>query len=154
MNKERRKNRRKALRRLIRTTVRKKSFWIECITLYSSILIATILVQAIIMRLETYLLIICLTKSVFTTIINVLVIIILRRKKFVRKRRILEILAYTISSMPYIEILIITLIKKEYILSMHMIQWYAITYFIMGIFIEEYLRVTRKMLTKRIIRKK
>ncbi len=128
--------------------MKKKEFWIECITLYISILIATLFVQAFILKVETEILIFCLTKSLFTTIINVLIIMLGRRIKFVQKHWFIETIMYTIASMPYIEISTIYVYTGNFPLLMAMAKWYAIAYFVMGLGIKRYVRWTKEFFTK------
>lgn len=124
--------------------MRKKEFWIECITLYISILIATLFVQAFILKVETEILIFCLTKSLFTTIVNVLIIMLGRRVAFVQQHWFIETILYTIASIPYIEISTIYVYTGNFPLLIAMVKWYAIAYFVMGLGIKKYLRWSKE----------
>lgn len=128
--------------------MKKKEFWIECITLYISILIAVLFVQAIILKVEIGILIFCLTKSFFTSIINVLLIMLGRQIRFVQKRWFVETIVYTILSIPYVEISIIYAYTGNFPLFLKMMQWYAITYFAIGLGIKKYLKWTKQFFTK------
>lgn len=124
--------------------MKKKEFWIECITLYISILVATVFVQAVILKMEIGILAFCLTKSLFTTIINVLIIMLGRRVVFVQRNWFIETILYTIASIPYIEISTIYVYTGNFPLLIEMVKWYAIAYFIMGFGIKKYLRLSKE----------
>lgn len=145
-----RKKHKKGKRMLILSLwkMKKKEFWIECITLYISILIAVLFVQVIILKVETEILIFCLTKSLFTTIVNVLLIMLGRQIRFVQKYWFIETIVYTILSIPYVEISTIYAYKRDFPLLLKMLEWYAITYFVMGLGIKKYMRWTKEFFTK------
>jgi hypothetical protein len=125
--------------------MRKREFWIECITLYLSILIATMFVQAAILQVDTEILVFCLIKSLITTIANVLIIMLGRQVRFVQQHWFVETILYTIASIPYIEISTIYVYTNDIALLMGMIQWYAIAYFVMGLGIKKYLRWSKAL---------
>ena len=146
MEKETRRNKR--IFKLSIWKVKKKEFWIECITLYTSILIVTLFVQAIILKVEPGILIFCLIKSLVTTFGNVIIIMLGRRIAFVQKHWFIETVLYTIASIPYIEISTIYVYTHNFPLSVEMTKWYAIAYFIMGLGIKKYLRLAKKIVTR------
>ncbi len=125
--------------------MRKREFWIECITLYLSILIATMFVQAAILQVDTEILVFCLIKSLITTIANVLIIMLGRQVRFAQQHWFVETILYTIASIPYIEISTIYVYTNDIALLMGMIQWYAIAYFVMGLGIKKYLRWSKAL---------
>lgn len=125
--------------------MRKREFWIECITLYLSILIATMFVQAAILQVDVEILAFCLIKSLITTIANVLIIMLGRQVRFVQQHWFVETILYTIASIPYIEISTIYVYTNDIALLVGMIQWYAIAYFVMGLGIKKYLRWSKAL---------
>lgn len=125
-----------------------KNFWIEWLSLYTSILIVTIIVQAIVLRMDMEVVLFCLTKSLVTTIINVMAIMLGRRISFIKRHWFLETILYTLASMPYVEIFLIYTYKLDFFLLIDMIKCYSIAYFIMGLFIKKYLILTKKIVSK------
>lgn len=128
--------------------IKTKNFWIECIALYTSIMIVTIIVQAIILRIDIEIVLFCLTKSLITTVVNVMAIMIGRINSFVKSHWFLEAMVYTFASIPYVEISLIYSYKLDFPLFMDMAKWYFIAYFIMGLFIKKYLRFTKHIVSK------
>lgn len=137
MKKLRQKLRIKTLKRNLRRKIKKKSFWIEGLTLYISIFITTLFVQMIILQIDQIILFICLLKSLLGAFVGTSIFMIIRQYAFtfIKKYR-LEIIIYTICSMPYSEIIGIYLYKRDVQLMISMIKWYAIAYFVMGIVIK------------------
>lgn len=127
--------------------IRTKSFWREYISIYSSIVIVTLVVQSSILHVPVGILIFCLLKSMITTIPNVLTIIYGRNTKTIKKHWFRETILYTIASIPYIEITLIYQHTKDLQLMIHMIQWYLMAYFTMGLIIKDYLQTTKRLLT-------
>ena len=127
--------------------MRTKDFWREYISIYSSIAIVTVIVQLAILHIRAEILILCLIKSMATTIPNILTILYGRRTKTVQKHWFRETILYTVASIPYIEITLIYLYSKDIQLMMNMIQWYLIAYFTMGLIIKDYLQTTKRLLT-------
>lgn len=131
--------------RIIIRELQERDFWVEWFALYTSILIVTIVVQAIIIKVDREVLAFCLSKSLVTTIVNVMVIVIGRRTEFVKRHWFIETLLYTLASMPYAEITMIYVYTLNFPLFIEMVKWYAIAYFIMGLGIKKYLRLTKKI---------
>jgi hypothetical protein len=127
--------------------MRTKEFWREYISIYSSIMIVTLLVQSVILHIRAEILILCLIKSLITTIPNVLTILYGRNTKIIKKHWFRETILYTLASMPYVEISLIYLYSQDTQLMMNMIQWYLMAYFTMGLIIKDYLQTTKKLLT-------
>lgn len=131
-----------------------KDFWIEYITIYISIIIVTITIQIVILQLDVLLLAYCLAKSIFTTIPNVAAIMYGRNKEIISKNR-LEALLFVFSSLPYLEIFLISGYERNWETIGKVIILYIIAYFIMGLFNRPYLETIKKIvcLPEKIVRK-
>lgn len=129
-------------------TLKTREFWVEYISLYLSITIATLIVQMAVLKIEMGIIVFCLIKSLLVTFPNIIAIMYGRRITIVTKHWFMEVLIYTICSIPYMEISLIYLYKKDILLSMDMIKWYAAIYFIMGLFIKWYLSLSKRMINK------
>lgn len=130
----------------LKTETVKKEFWIEYITIYISIIIVTIIVQKIILGLSNEILIICLIKSLISTIPTIIVIILGKKLTIINKSRFREALLYSISSFPYAEIGVI-IGYENWITIGKAIGLYMITYFIIGLYNRHYMRLIKKMVT-------
>lgn len=125
-----------------------RNFWIEYISIYTSIFIVTVFVQVAMLKSDVSILLFCLVKSLITTIPNVIIIMYGRRMKVVQRNWFIETLIYTISSIPLLEIIIIYEYTQNLWLTIHMVEWYIIAYFVMGLVIKSYLRFANKVITK------
>ena len=132
----------------ITKTLQRQDFWIEYISIYTSIFIVTIFVQVAMLKSDVIILLFCLIKSLVTTIPNVTAIMYGRRKKVVQRHWFVETILYTVCSFPYAEITIIYIYIQDIGLIMYMSLWYIIAYFGMGLFIKSYLRLANKVITK------
>jgi hypothetical protein len=132
----------------VRELLSNRDFWIEYITLYFTILIITLLVQLLIFRIELIVILICLSKSLFTTIPNIIVIMYGRRVTVVKKNKILEALVYAFSSLPYLDMLILLIYKENFNFSFKILVSYISIYFIVGFFIDRYIKFATKVLQK------
>lgn len=132
-----------------------KEFWVEYITIYISIIIVTITIQIVILRLDVLLLAYCLAKSVFTTIPNVAAIMYGRSKEIISKNRFREALLFVVSSLPYLEIFVISGYERNWETIGKVIVLYFIAYFIMGLFNRPYLETIKKIvcLPEKIVKK-
>jgi len=132
-----------------------KDFWIEYITIYISIIIVTITIQIVILQLDVLLLAYCLAKSIFTTIPNVAAIMYGRRKEIISKNRFREALLFVVSSLPYLEIFVISGYERNWETIGKVIILYFIAYFIMGLFNRPYLETIKKIvcLPEKIVKK-
>ena len=127
--------------------IKTKDFWREYISIYSSIVIVTLIVQLAILHIRIEILTLCLIKSMITTIPNVLTILYGRNIKIIKKHWFRETILYTLASMPYVEISLIYLYSQDTQLMMNMIQWYLMAYFTMGLIIKDYIQTTKRLLT-------
>jgi len=126
-----------------------RNFWIEYISIFTSIFMVTIVIHVGILHSDTLLLLICLTKSLITTIPNVIAIMYGRTTKIVQRHWFVETLLYTIVSIPILEIIIFYQYNNYNLwLTIDMIKWYIIAYFMMGLIIKSYLRFANKVITK------
>jgi|GEM_PF-2567782 len=141
---QQKKEEKKTRFRLVIRELKTRDFWVEWFALYTSILIVTIVVQYIIIQVDIEILVFCLSKSLATTIINVIVIMLGRRTEFVQRHWFIETLLYTIASMPYAEITMIYVYTSDLSLFIEMVKWYATAYFVMGLGIKKYLRLTKR----------
>jgi hypothetical protein len=132
-----------------------KEFWVEYITIYISIIIVTITIQIVILRLDVLLLAYCLAKSIFTTIPNVAAIMYGRNKEIISKNRFREALLFVFSSLPYLEIFLISGYERNWETIGKVIVLYFIAYFIMGLFNRPYLETIKKIvcLPEKIVKK-
>ena len=132
-----------------------KEFWVEYITIYISIIIVTITIQIVILRLDVLLLAYCLAKSIFTTIPNVAAIMYGRNKEIISKNRFREALLFVVSSLPYLEIFVISGYERNWETIGKVIVLYFIAYFIMGLFNRPYLETIKKIvcLPEKIVKK-
>ena len=129
-------------------TIKTRDFWVEYISLYISITIATLIVQMAILRMEMSIIIFCLIKSLLITFPNIIAIMYGRRITIVTNNYLIEVILYVICSLPYWEITLIYLYKKDFLLSLDMIKYYTMVYFLMGLFINYYLSLSRKLINK------
>lgn len=127
--------------------IKTKDFWREYISIYSSIVIVTLIVQLAILHIRIEILTLCLIKSMITTIPNVLTILYGRNTKIIKKHWFRETILYTLVSMPYVEISLIYLYSQDTQLMINMIQWYLMAYFTMGLIIKDYIQTTKRLLT-------
>ena len=135
-------------KKIVLKSLSTSSFWIEYITLYFSILIVTLSVQVIIFRIDLIVVFLCLSKSLFTTIPNILIIMYGRRINMVRKNKILQSLIYAFSSLPYLDITILLLYKKEFYFFFEILFSYILVYFFVGFFVDKYILFSKKILYK------
>lgn len=122
-----------------------KDFWIEYITIYVSIIIVTITIQIVILRLDLLLLAYCLGKSIFTTIPNVAAIMYGRKSSIINKSRFREALLFALSSLPYLEIFLISGYERNWETIGKVVGLYIIAYFLMGLFNRPYLTTIKKV---------
>ena len=127
--------------------IKTKDFWREYISIYSSIVIVTLIVQLAILHIRIEILTLCLIKSMITTIPNVLTILYGRNIKIIKKHWFRKTILYTLASMPYVEISLIYLYSQDTQLMINMIQWYLMAYFTMGLIIKDYIQTTKRLLT-------
>lgn len=125
----------------------KKNFWIEYVTIYISIITITIIVQTILLRLDIELVLLCITKSIFTTVPNVLAIMYGKKINIIKKSKLREAFLFTFTSLPYLEITLVYIYEMNPKLSLIMIGYYITAYFLMGIFNRPYLRMIKKAVT-------
>lgn len=137
------KNRRASLKPLSTS-----DFWIEYITLYFSIFVVTIGVQMLFFKIELPVVSLFLLKSLITTIPNIIVIMYGRRVELVKKTRILKALVYAFSSLPYLELLILFIYKKDIYFSFEILLTYIFVYFCVGFFVDNYILFSKKILHK------
>jgi len=122
-----------------------KDFWIEYVTIYISIITATITIQIAILQLDILLLVYCLGKSIFTTIPNVAAIMYGRSKEVINKNRFREALLFVISSLPYLEIFLISGYERNWEIIGKVVILYVIAYFLMGLYNRQYLKAIKKI---------
>ncbi len=133
----------------INKALKTQKFWTEYISIYTSIFIVTFFVHIGILHSEKTLLLLCLTKSLITTIPNVIAVMYGRTIEIVQRHWFIETLLYTISSIPILELIIFYKYTNHNIwLSIDMLKWYIIAYFVMGLVIKSYLRFANKIITK------
>jgi len=125
-----------------------REFWVEYISLYVSIIITTLIVQMAILKMEMSIIIFCLIKSFLVTFPNIIAIMYGRRITIVVKNWFMEVLLYVVCSLPYFEITLIAMYKQDFSLSMDMLKYYVIVYFVMGLFIKPYLSFSKKLINK------
>lgn len=125
--------------------ISKKDFWIEYITIYISIIIVTIVIQIVILQLDILLLVYCLGKSIFTTIPNVAAIMYGRKNAIISRSRLGEALLFVISSLPYLEIFLISGYERNWETIGKVVVLYIIAYFFMGLFNKPYLAAIKKV---------
>jgi len=128
--------------------IKTRDFWVEYISLYVSITIATLIVQMAILKMEMSIIIFCLVKSLLITFPNIIAIMYGRRINIFVKNYLMEVVLYVVCSLPYWEITLIYLYKKDFLLSVDMMKYYVIVYFIMGLFIKWYLGFSRRLINK------
>lgn len=129
-------------------TIKTRDFWVEYISLYISIIIATLIVQMALLKMELGIIIFCLIKSLLLTVPNIIAIMYGRRITIVINHWFMEVMVYVVCSIPYMEISLIYLYKKDLLLSMDMLKYYAIIYFMMGFFIKWYVDLSKRMIHK------
>lgn len=131
------------------TAFKTQKFWTEYVSIYTSIFLVTIFVHVGILHSDILLLLICLIKSIVTTIPNVIAVMYGRTTEIVQRHWFIETLLYTFSSIPILETMIFYQYTNHNLwLTIGMIKWYIIAYFIMGLFIKSYLRFANKVITK------
>lgn len=135
-------------RRVVLKLLSTSNFWIEYITLYFSILIVTLSIQLIAFRIDLIVVFLCLSKSLFTTIPNILIIMYGRRVNVVKQNKSLQALVYAFSSLPYLDISILFLYKKEFYFLFEILFSYILVYFFVGFFIDKYILFAKKILHK------
>lgn len=125
-----------------------RDFWVEYISLYVSIIISTLIVQMAILKMEMSIIIFCLVKSFVVTFPNIIAIMYGRRITIVVKNWFMEVILYVICSLPYVEITLIAMYKQDFDLSIDMLKYYALVYFVMGLFIKSYLNFSKKLINR------
>lgn len=125
-----------------------REFWVEYISLYVSIIISTLIVQMAILKMDMSIIIFCLIKSFLVTFPNIIAIMYGRRINIVVKNWFMEVLLYVVCSLPYFEITLIAMYKQDFILSIDMLKYYALVYFVMGLFIKPYLSFSKKLINR------
>jgi len=125
-----------------------RDFWVEYISLYVSIIISTLIVQMAILKMEMSIIIFCLVKSFVVTFPNIIAIMYGRRITIVVKNWFMEVILYVICSLPYVEITLIAMYKQDFDLSIDMLKYYALVYFVMGLFIKSYLDFSKKLINR------
>ena len=142
------KKQKKTMRKLT-TALKTQKFWTEYISIYTSIFMVTIFIHVGILHSDTLLLLICLIESIVTTIPNVIVVMYGRTTQIVKRHWFVETLLYTISSIPIIQIIIFYQYTDYNLwLTIDMLKWCIIAYFVMGLFIKSYLRFANMVITK------
>lgn len=124
-----------------------KNFLIEYFTIYISIITLTIIVQTVLLKLDIELVLLCITKSIFTTVPNVLAIMYGKKVNIIKKNRFKEALLFTFTSLPYLELSIVYAYERNINLSLTMIAYYSLAYFLMGLFNRPYLKMIKKAVT-------
>ena len=130
------------------SALKTRDFWVEYISLFVSITIVTLIVQMGILHMEIGIIVFSLIKSLLLTVPNIICIMYGRRITIVTNHWFLETIIYVIFSVPYMEISLIYLYKKDILLSIDMIKWYAIIYFAMGLFIKWYVNLSKRLINK------
>jgi len=128
--------------------LRTRDFWVEYFSLYISIAIATLIVQMAILKMEINIIIFCLVKSFVMTFPNIILIMYGIRTKVVVNNWILSVVLYTFCSLPYWEISLIYLYKKDFLLSVDMFKYYFLVYFVLGLFIKPYLKISKGFINR------
>jgi hypothetical protein len=128
--------------------INSRNFWIEYITLYFTILVVTVFVQSIIFSIELNIILVCLSKSLFTTILGILLVICTRRSDKVKKNKILGLFFYVFFSLPYLDLVIISFQDKLFCFPWNVLIIYILTYFFVGLFVDRYILFAKKTLNK------
>ncbi|MEI7557742.1 MAG: hypothetical protein WCJ45_02670 [bacterium] len=128
--------------------IKTRDFWVEYISLYVSIIIATLIVQMALLKMEISIIIFCLIKSLLVTVPNIIAIMYGRRITIVINHWFMEVIVYVLCSIPYMEITLIYLYKQDIKLTWNMITDYATVYFVMGFFIKWYLGLSKRLINK------
>ena len=124
-----------------------KNFLIEYFTIYISIITVTIIVQTVLLKLDIILVLLCITKSIITTVPNVLAIMYGKKVNSIKKSRFKEALFFTLTSLPYLELSIVYVYEQNVNLSLTMIIYYLLSYFFIGLFNRPYLKIIKKAVT-------
>ena len=99
-----------------------KNFLIEYFTIYISIITVTIIVQTVLLKLDIILVLLCITKSIITTVPNVLAIMYGKKVNSIKKSRFKEALFFTLTSLPYLELSIVYVYEQNVNLSLKKIS--------------------------------
>lgn len=124
-----------------------KNFAIEYLSIYTLTIIATILIQVVILKVDIEILLICILKSMFTNMISAALVMLGLRTQIIRRHILLMALVYSLSNISYIDMIIVS--KYDESLTIYQIfSSYFIVYFILGFFIDRYVNLFKKILNK------
>lgn len=127
---------------------RKREVQVEYISLAASMGMATLIVQMAILKLDLSIVAICFVKNLFATFFNIVLIMYSNRIRIVVRSYFLGVLVYVIGSIPYVEISIISFYQGNLTLGLHLLQYYAVVYLCMGLFIKQYLNLSKKLINR------
>lgn len=124
-----------------------RSIIVDYVSIYSLTILVATLIQVVIFNLQTEILLICLIKSVFTSMISIVLVLWGLKLPQVQRHPVLMALIYAITNIPYGDILIMNIYINE-ISILQVFGTYFLCYFIIGFFIAKYVYFAKKVLDK------
>lgn len=127
-----------------------RSIIVDYVSIYSLTILVTTLIQAVIFKVETEILLTCLLKSLFSSVITVGLVLWGLQSPKVQRHPALMALIYPLSNIPYSDIVImyIYLYHTGIDTILQIFATYFIVYFILGFFIGKYVYYAKNILDK------
>lgn len=127
-----------------------RSILVDYISIYLLTILVTTLIQVVIFKVETIILLTCLLKSILTSIISVSLVLWGLKSPSVKRHPALMSLIYPFSNIPYSDIVIMYIYMYHTGVDtiLQIFGTYFLFYFIIGFFIAKYVYYAKKILDK------
>ena len=127
-----------------------RSIIVDYVSIYSLTILVTTLIQVVIFKVETIILLTCLLKSVLTSIVTVSLVLWGLQSPKVQRHPALMALIYPLSNIPYSDIVIMYMYMYHTGIDtiLQIFGTYFLFYFILGFFIAKYVYYAKKILDK------
>ena len=127
-----------------------RSIIVDYVSIYSLTILVTTLIQVVIFKVETEILLTCLVKSILTSVITVSLVLWGLQSSRVQRHPALMALIYPFSNIPYSDIVIMYMYMYHTGITtiLQIFGTYFIFYFVLGFFIAKYVYYAKKILDK------
>ena len=127
-----------------------RSIIVDYVSIYSLTILVTTLIQVVIFKVDTEILLTCLLKSMLTNIVTVILVLWGLKSPKIETHPAIMAVIYTLSSIPYSDIVIMYMYmyKTGMVTVLQIFGIYFIFYFIIGFFIAKYVYYAKIILDK------
>jgi hypothetical protein len=135
------------IRRRKQQKINFRELLVEYLSIYTLTIVVTIIIQSMILQVSIETLLTCLLKSMFTNLVSATLVMVGLRIPIIKSHILLMALAYALSNIPYIDILIIHTYEPHLSL-LKIIGSYSLSYFVLGFFIDKIVGLSKNLFNK------